>query len=422
MQYEKQNFVKGQVLKADHLNHMEEGISKAMEKAEEASAASLTIGTVTSGETAAASIEDGKLNLVLPKGEKGDAGAAGPAGPKGDTGTAGAQGPKGDTGPAGPQGEKGDTGPGFSDTAKDLILALFEGAAYGNSTMQGQLDALRVEFGGTVVPVDSVTLSESALSLTEGDTATLTATVTPSNATSKTVTWSVTPAGYAALSATSGNSVTVTGSVAGSCSITATAGGKSASCAVTVAADAADVPGETPVYKLAAPKTFVPANKEYIDTGIKMFESIDPKPEYTILFEVQYGENVTTKGDTWVLMHCMEEASPWPGFCVQVVSDGSLQTNIYGGKKTFNTLATMKDRKKMVITISGETADRWVSQYTHEEFAISSYTTVVDKSLLLGCYQASDGTKGRYFDGTLYQCLIYNKKLTDEQISAWMSA
>ena len=29
MSYEKQNFVKGQVLKADHLNHMEDGIAAA---------------------------------------------------------------------------------------------------------------------------------------------------------------------------------------------------------------------------------------------------------------------------------------------------------------------------------------------------------------------------------------------------------
>ena len=181
------------------------------------------------------------------------------------------------------------------------------------------------------------------------------------------------------------------------------------------------MPCETPVYKLAEAKTFGPENKEYIDTGIKMFESIDPKPEYTILFEAQYGENVTAVGDTYVLMHCMEESSPWPGFCVQVVANGSLQTNIYGGKSTLGTLANLKEKHKYAITISGETAVRWISQYTHAEFAISSYTATVDKSLILGAYQASDGTKGRYFDGTLYQCLVYSKKLTDEQIAAWMA-
>ena len=40
--------------------------------------ADLTIGTVTSGSTASASITDGKLNLVLPKGDTGATGATGP--------------------------------------------------------------------------------------------------------------------------------------------------------------------------------------------------------------------------------------------------------------------------------------------------------------------------------------------------------
>ena len=51
----------------------------------------------------------------------------------------------------------------------------------------------------------------------------------------------------------------------------------------------------------------------------------------------------------------------------------------------------------------------------------SGYDTAVDKSLLLGCYQEPDGTKGRFFDGTLYQCLVYDKALTDEQVKTWIT-
>lgn len=81
--------------------------------------ASLKIGTVTSGEMADASITDGKLNLVLPKGDKGEQGEQGlpgangekgEKGDKGDTGPIGPQGPKGETGAQGPKGEKGETG------------------------------------------------------------------------------------------------------------------------------------------------------------------------------------------------------------------------------------------------------------------------------------------------------------------------
>ena len=69
----------------------------------------LTIGSVTSGKVASATIT-GKapnqvLNLVLEKGDKGETGEKGATG---DTGPQGEQGPRGQIGP---QGEKGDTGP-----------------------------------------------------------------------------------------------------------------------------------------------------------------------------------------------------------------------------------------------------------------------------------------------------------------------
>lgn len=402
MQYNRHNFKSKQRLTSQQMNEIEQGIVDLVEHANTNDGKlNLTIGTVTSGSTAAATISDGKLNLTLPKGEKGD---------------------KGDPGPAGAKGEKGDSGEGFTANARALLLNLFENAAYKTNDAQAALNALRAEWDGSVqdIPVQSVSLSSSTLTMNEGESKTLTATVLPANATNKTVMWGASPTGFVTVA----NGV-VTGSKAGTCTVTATAGGKSAQCVVTVAAAVVeDVPGETPVYKLAAPKTFVPANMEYIDTGIRMFESIDPKPEYTILFEVQCGENVTAKSDTWVLMHCMEESEPWPGFTVQITGGyggtGYLQANIYGGVGTLKLLSAVKETKrKLAVTISENTAVSWQTKDYKITSEISNYNTTVNKSLILGAYQTSDGTKGRFFDGTLYQCLVYNKKLTDEQICAW---
>ena len=68
----------------------------------------LTIGSVTSGSEAGATIEgtapNQTLNLVLPKGDKGDIGPTGPQGPRG---VQGEQGPQGATGPQGPEGPVG---------------------------------------------------------------------------------------------------------------------------------------------------------------------------------------------------------------------------------------------------------------------------------------------------------------------------
>ena len=89
------------------------------------------------------------------------------------------------------------------------------------------------EDGTTGVPVTGVTLNKSSLSLTVGGTETLTATVAPSNATNKAVTWSTSNAAVATVA----NGV-VTAVAAGSAVITVTTadGSKTAACSVTVTA------------------------------------------------------------------------------------------------------------------------------------------------------------------------------------------
>ena len=80
------------------------------------------------------------------------------------------------------------------------------------------------------VPVKSVSLNKNNLTLTVGSSEQLTATVLPSDATSKTVTWKSSNNAVAKVDATG----VVTAVAIGSADITATAGGKSASCTVTV--------------------------------------------------------------------------------------------------------------------------------------------------------------------------------------------
>ena len=83
--------------------------------------------------------------------------------------------------------------------------------------------------GSTTVAVTGVTLSQTSATLEIGGTVTLTATVTPANATDKTVSWSTSDAKVATV-----NGGKVTAVAEGSATITASAGGKSATCSVTV--------------------------------------------------------------------------------------------------------------------------------------------------------------------------------------------
>ena len=105
MKYVKQHFVIGmRVSLPDVLNRMEDGIAAACGAAVEG------IGTVTTGDTPAAGIRDGKLCLTLPRGEPG------------------------------PQ---GDPGEGLSDNAKALLLSLLAGET---EDRDAALKALREEW------------------------------------------------------------------------------------------------------------------------------------------------------------------------------------------------------------------------------------------------------------------------------------
>ncbi len=89
----------------------------------------------------------------------------------------------------------------------------------------------------TDVAVTGVSLDKTSLELLEGETAVLTATVTPDNATDKTVSWISSAQSVATVSETG----TVTAVSVGRATITATAGGVSATCVVTVSEEGISV-------------------------------------------------------------------------------------------------------------------------------------------------------------------------------------
>ena len=112
MKYTKHHFSSGMKINlADVLNRMEDGIAAACGAAVEG------IGSVTTGDTPAAGIRDGRLSLTLPRGPQGDPGAPGP---------------------------QGDPGEGLSDNAKTLLLSLLAGTA---PDRDASLAALRAEWG-----------------------------------------------------------------------------------------------------------------------------------------------------------------------------------------------------------------------------------------------------------------------------------
>lgn len=110
------------------------------------------------------------------------------------------------------------------------VTAIAQGTAKITATADGKSAECAVNVTAKPVPVTGITLDQTEITLEIDETETLTATLTPDNATDKTVTWTVAPSGVVSVD-DNGN---VTAIKDGTATITATANGKSANCTVTV--------------------------------------------------------------------------------------------------------------------------------------------------------------------------------------------
>lgn len=109
------------------------------------------------------------------------------------------------------------------------VTAVKEGVASITATSSGKSASCKVTVEKAVIPVSSITLSETSITLTEGDTKTITATVNPSDATDQTVNWSSSNTNVATVS-----NGTITAVAPGSTTIIASCGEKTATCQLTV--------------------------------------------------------------------------------------------------------------------------------------------------------------------------------------------
>lgn len=314
------------------------------------------------------------------------------------------------------KGEKGDpgtgSGTGLTDREKYLILSLFQGAAYCNDNMTQKFNELKTLWNITTVDVLEFTLNKTSTTIKVNDVETLIPTIKPSDATDQTVIWSVNPTGYVSIK----NGV-ITGIKEGTCTIKATCGGIDALCEVTVeAGDAVNI------YTLPQKTVFVPAEQKVVDTGVKLFEAVDTKPQYTILVDFQGADTITGERDKYCLMHCMNEVSPWPGISVAMWPNGSLGFNLYKLETTLiGTLDNVKQRNVFAIQIKDDQVKIMLNSSSGYWRSVSGYTSSVTQSLLIGGYQQSDGTKGRFFDGTVYRFEVYRGLLSSDAIDNWMN-
>lgn len=200
------------------------------------------------------------------------------------------------------------------------------------------------------------------------------------------------------------------------------------------------------LYNLENPVTFDSSKKQYIDTGIKLFENITDE-QFTIMIDFSNGENATVGTTMRTVMHCMKEIQPWPGTAITILPNtGNAIMATYSSQqiltKTTASEPFASRNTKAVICFKGSqmrvvcpTAASVVPSGTKEQdavaaeakpdtgwFTVNGMTTTVNEPLILGAYQEANGTTGRYFDGTINRFKVYSGICSDDMIQAFLNA
>lgn len=183
----------------------------------------------------------------------------------------------------------------------------------------------------------------------------------------------------------------------------------------------------TPRYKLAAQKTFVPANKEWIDTGIKPFAAIDTGMNLTVYATFTVADSAVNTVTT--LLDCFSDiTNDQRGIIVSTWTNGTVGMNMFTYGSHFVKIESGK-KLKFLLQIKG-TQFRFLSYGSLTEWKnIPNYAAnkTVDRSLILGAsWTAASGEitdgKARFFNGTVYDFQVFDTALTDAQITTLMEA
>lgn len=175
-----------------------------------------------------------------------------------------------------------------------------------------------------------------------------------------------------------------------------------------------DEPTDGMLYSLPEATTFN-GTSDYIDTGVQLF---DTNKDFTILVEFKDNYETSNGGnENKFVLQCCHEINPWPGVSLFVRGKygitGRLELGIAQSMAQKERVVIVKDASAGTITAR--------SAYATEIVTDTRITSaIISESLLLGAYQDTSGTKGRFWSGTIYQCDVHNRKFTDEEITAYL--
>ena len=275
-----------------------------------------------------------------------------------------------------------------------------------------------------VTLISEITLDKTQLNLSMDNTVTLNATITPSNASNQSVTWSASNSNVTL--SPSGLSCTVTPEANGPVTITVTANdgsGVSSTCSVLVYTGNLEDPLPNAVYSLEN-QEFAGSNGSQViitehapfnsSTGFTVYADFTISPEH-------YNQGTTQ----YTVFQFMKEVSPWGGITVNKDTSNMNKLRIVSGNtiEEFGTYIA-GNRYRLAITYPGSGTTITYKYIENDGTKINLRTIVgllptspAEAIITIGGYLDSSNNPGRLFKGTISKFKYYESVLTDEAIN-----
>lgn len=208
----------------------------------------------------------------------------------------------------------------------------------------------------------------------------------------------------------------------GTSTITATYGGKVDTFDVIVTRQL-----PSPIYSLASATEFN-GTSDYVDTGIKL---MDEEKIVTVVYDALSKTSLDfSSGENPTIFHCMNENSPYPGINEQFINYGGYNVSLtVNGDSKVGILAqpinSSNERIRFVIVLDTENGIAKAWRKIGDNIASSgtmslSNFVAVSQNLIIGAYQTTSGTKGRFWKGTMYDFKVYDFAFTDNEATAYL--
>ena len=174
------------------------------------------------------------------------------------------------------------------------------------------------------------------------------------------------------------------------------------------------------LYELTA-ETTLNGTSDYVDTGIQLF---DTAKDWTLIFYGKANAAVDSQTANATIFHCMNEDGYYDGCSLSLKGDSYWfeSRNLYTSISDHPTIST----NTIKIAVTCEAGNIKTIKYINNN-GIETVKNlrcnygVSTRNLILGAYTDSNGNKGRFWNGTISKCVVYDTVLTGGQINNIMN-